>query len=447
MTIVIIWTAYILAILCNLFALNRVYYRALRFMDGVLFGNIYYLVVPMLFILVHGELPPDFIKAPPYFPYVDHSTTVVLLTGMILVPALHLITKPVVRSRDTTDRRTLNFILVIFASASVYGLLTSGVLSGGHWYRATADAMEGDAAFLIIKHVANFARTAAFGALVYWHLNRGMPRRTAVWIGLAVVLIDMMMTFNRVTGVYFLIMILVLYRRNVLIMLSVVTLMLFVIPQVSSLWPMFRGLVGAGGYSVGSFADAASTSLYHSDRDASAIEAMNSVFESVNIVTLNYVVKHAESSGYLKGEMFIRPATFYLPRMVWADRPANFGTTLGMKINGVKDLALNSTMLGEPYANFGPFWWLGLTVLLIAYEYVLRWVGKDNRFVGFVSCFIAFAMWRFDSVFGVIAVVFVTLLIRGLTATTSRVPNIDPRTSAARYALPKINVTTFYTKD
>jgi hypothetical protein len=418
----IVWCAYLVAVLVSAVALYLVDWRSMRFMDGILVGSVYYLVAPFVLILMHGELPPDFIKAPPYRPYSDLGTTTVVIGGMFLVAAMTILTRPVRRRVDETDRRILPTMLVIFALSSIYALVNSGILTGGHWYRATADALETSGSFLLIKHLANFSRTAIFGILLYWNLNRGMSRRRAIVIGVIIVLADLVMTFNRVTGVYFLIMIIIMYRRKFFPVATVIALMLFALPTVSNMWPMFRGIIGSRDYTVENIADAAVTAFERSNTDIPAVESLNGVFESVNIVVLNFVVTHSGTDLPLrKGEMFIRPFTFFLPAQVWANRPANFGSTLGQEINQTEDLALNSTLFGEPYANFGSFWWIALAGLLLGYEFLTRWLGWTSRVVGFIAAFTGFAMWRFDTVFEVISMVLTMLILMGLAATRSRV--------------------------
>ena len=417
----LIWIFYLGAAALAFFATSRVDFRRLTFMDGILFGCDYYIIVPMFLTLCHGELDPDFVLANSYRPYEDLATTWVIISGIMMVAVLQMMTATRTQTADETDPRILKTVGGLFVIATIYNFLSSGILSGGHWYNATSDALSNDPTFLLTKHIANFMRTAVFGVLVYMREKRAIRTRTALGIGVFVVLMDMVMTFNRVTAVYFIIMAIIMLRRYRRLLLIACTFGLFGIAQISNAWPMFRGLVGVYGYNVTGVIEAASTALERNDRDVPLVNSMNGVFESINLVTLNFVVQHSgKDMPLLKGDMFLRPLTFYLPKIVWPNRPSSFNVMLGIAINNDGDLALNSTMFGEPYANFGKLWFVALAALLCVYHFAFRAIGQSSRAIGYIACFTAFAMWRFDTVFGVISLAMSLAVMTGLRLTAGR---------------------------
>ncbi|SFF94684.1 hypothetical protein SAMN05518801_10461 [Novosphingobium sp. CF614] len=424
-----IWIAYLLGTAMVVLSMARIRFARMRFMDGVLIGHAYYICAPMLFILLHGSMPPDFLNTHAYYPFQDIAATAVVIGAIHLTALLHLVTRPGAPAIDRTDRRFLPFIVTIWLSSSAYGFLGSGIASGGHWYLAADAALASNPAFLLIKHVSNFARTAIFGVLVYCVAKGRISRLRAIGLGVVMAFFDLATTFNRITFVYLLIAVLLLYRRNVPMLLALATLVFTMIPTVSNMWPMFRGLVSTTDRSASAIAGAAATAFAHASEDKPLVLTLNGVFESINLVALNHIVRHAGERGleYRPGEMFIRPVTFYLPKIVWAGRPDNFGTDLGYAINQDRHLALNSTLLGEPYINFGAYWWVGLAVLLLVYEALFRALGRRSQVVGYVGVFVGFAMWRFDPVFGIISMALLAVIIAALRVVPGRFTALPPR--------------------
>lgn len=401
---ILIWSLYLIASALNIYSLRSIDLRRMTFIDGILLGCVYYVVVPMFFILLSGRINPVFIMADAYEPMRDLKTTTVILEGMILISALKFVTARGPASRDTSDPRMLNAMLVLFLITSIYSIFNSGVLSGGHWYEATVDAMENNPVLLVVKHGLNFARTAIFGILLYLHTIGKITRKRAIVTGLIIVMIDMFSTFNRITAVYFIIMLLIMVRREKLLMTGIMAFGIFVLPIAGNVWPIFRGVVSATGYTPQGIAEAAEVAFSQHERAQTLADSTNGVFESINFVTLNYVVNsYGKTTPYLMGDMFVRPLTFLLPSLVWSDRPKSFAETLGPEINNKPDLALNSTLFGESVANFGDFWPLALILLLVVYEFAFKMIGGSSRVVGFIAAFIAFAMWRFDTVFGAVS--------------------------------------------
>lgn len=429
LTATIIWTAYLLGTGLVVLAITRIRFDALRFMDGILIGHAYYICAPMLFILAHGSMPADFLNTRPYLPFADLDTTAVVIGAIYLTATLHALTPPARLAVDSTDSRFLPAIVLLCIASGTYGFVSSGIAAGGHWYLAADTALSTSPAFLLIKHVSNFARTAIFGVIVYAASRGAISRRRAVALGTAIALVDLATTFNRITFVYLLVAACILYRRNGAVLAALAVLLFTVIPAISNAWPMFRGLASTGGYHPDALVAAAATAWQHADGERPLVLKLNGVFESVNLVALNHIVAHAGERGLeLRGsDMFIRPLTFYLPKMIWPGRPESFGTQLGYAINQDRHLALNSTLLGEPYVSFGAYWWAALAVLLLVYEALFRRIGRRSRVVGFVGAFVGFAMWRFDPVFGVVAMAMLAIVLAGLRALPRRLSALPPR--------------------
>lgn len=409
-------TLFISGALVNLRALGKMDIARIDFMDGILIGQMYYIIIPMTFFLFTGEtsmldLPLD------YRPYDDLQTTAVIIIGMFMMPGLRwLLPRTSARAPDTSDVRTFPLMVFIFIMTSVLTFLLTGMGEGGHWQENVEDAFE-NPLFLPIKYTANVARNAIFAVLLYRVTTNRMKLTTAALYGLVFTLFDLFTTFNRITAVYWLIMVLLMLKRKPVRMLLVGGTSLTALSFVSGIWPIFRGLATQRGYNLESFAYAWDLAQRATSKTGSTLDSMlNGVFESSNLIVLNWVVNNFGSSErpYLVYAMFVRPMTVLLPTSVWPERPSTVGVTLGTAIAGKSGLALNSTMYGEAFANFAWFWPLGLGLFLTASHLVFRALAPNSRIMQMIGAFTAIAFWRFDSSYVGSTAMLLSLLVAGM---------------------------------
>ena len=395
----IVWFFFAGGLAINAWLFARMDLARLDFLDGILIGQAYYIIVPMAVFLVagHADMPDVGLT---YRPYGDLATTGMLMGGMFLFPLLRLIVARVPRdSRDTSDPRMAAAVVLLFVVTGLVSFLLTGLAQGGHW-QENVDGAFGNPLFLPIKYTANVTRNAVFAVLLYCVTTGRLTTSRAVMIGVVFVGMDLLTTFNRITAVYLLIMAMLLMKRRPWRMLLAGATSLWTLSAFSTVWPAFRGLATARGYSAASFAQA--WTMARQAQGTGTLDAsLNGVFESSNIVVLNWIVEHYGSAErpFLAFAMFARPVTLLLPGSLWPGRPQNFGLTLGDGIAHLPSLALNSTLYGESYANFGWFWPLGLSAFVLLWHMVFRLIAPNARIVQMMGAFAAIAMWRFDASF------------------------------------------------
>lgn len=387
---------------CNLALLARMRLLRIDFLDGILIGQVYYVVIPMAVFLIAGEtaMPPLSLV---YRPYEDLSTTGLLIAGLYLFPLLRVLAPPTRTARCDSDPQMLSVVLALFIVSGLLSFLASGLAQGGHW-QGNVDAAMRNPAFVVLKYVANVSRNAVFAVLLHRVASGWMSAARAICLGSGCALFDLATTFNRITAVYLLLMVLLLLKDRPLRMVATGAGSLAGLSLVSAYWPAFRGLATAQGYSVASFAsawDSARRAGAGSASSGALDAAMNGVFESSNIVVLNWIVEHFGSFDrpFLVSAMYARPLTLLLPASLWPQRPENFGLTLGDAIAGNPSLALNSTLFGEAFANFGWFWPVGLGAFVLFWHFAFRLLAPHSRVVQTMGAFAAIAMWRFDASF------------------------------------------------
>ncbi|MBB4858113.1 hypothetical protein HNO88_001427 [Novosphingobium chloroacetimidivorans] len=397
----ILWTLYLGGVAINLHMFARIDLSRLDFLDGILIGQGYYVIVPLGVFLATGQAEvPDLHLV--YRPYGDLATTGMLIGGMYLFPALRTAFGRVHPERpDRSDPRMVSTVVMLFIVTGAVSFMLTGLASGGHW-QENVDGAFANPAFLPIKYAANVARNAVFAVLLYRVTRGEMTIGLALLAGLMLALIDLFTTFNRITAVYLLIMAMLLMKRMPVRLILVAAGSLVGLSAFSTVWPAFRGLATTQGYSAASFAEAWNTARRAQEMSSASLDAsLNGVFESSNIVVLNWIVQHygAVERPFLSFAMFARPVTLLLPGAVWPGRPENFGLSLGEGIAHMPSLALNSTLYGESFANFGWFWPLGLCAFVLLWHGVYRAIAPNARVVQTMGAFAAIAMWRFDASF------------------------------------------------
>ena len=397
----LVWIIFVAGTLLNLNALWRVDVRRLDLLDGILLGQAYYVIVPLAAFLIAGQSEaPDLLLV--YRPYQDLATTFMLLSGLYLFPLLRLIVPRIhPASRDTSDPAMFGWVVLLFLGSGLAAFSLSGLGTGGHWQGNLEDAFR-NPAFLPIKYAANVARNAVFAVLLYRVTSgRTSAWRAVLWGG-AFAVIDLMTTFNRITAVYLVLLIVLLLKHRPVSLALAASASLAAFSSLSALWPAFRGLATVRGYSLASFAEAWDIAQRAGSAAPRTLDgSLNSVFESSNIVVLNWIVTNYGDADrpFLAFAMFARPLTLLVPGAVWPSRPENFGLSLGEQIAHLPSLALNSTLYGESYANFGWFWPLGLGAFVLLWHAAYRLIAPNARVVQMMGAFAGIAMWRFDASF------------------------------------------------
>lgn len=454
----------------NVLALRRIDLRRLQFIDGVLIGLTYYVTIPFAVILLSGRIGAQFLNIEAYYPYQDSATTAAILIGSIALSLLKLLMASpagrrlkaggalAARGRRAKHGRgrpapsgtahssiqylkTVTWILlVLYFTTTVTIFFKSGVAAGDHWYHATSELMAESPVFLLIKYVSNFARTAAFAALGLLAIlvPRYWPRIVAT--GCLLALADLFMTFNRITVVYFLLMLVIIFWRRIYLVLAFVFATLFSSIYISSLWPEFRGQVSNFGYSVTGMSHALARTIEVNSVARPFVEEMNGVFESLNFTVLNWIIQHRDQLDVSFGSYFVRPLGAFIPRAIWPSRPESFASTVGHQLSN-SELAVNSFLFGEPFANNVLFWPAMLILVVLIYDWCFRKMSNYNPVWGAIGAFIAFAWWRFDSSFAAVCLVFSFMLFGALfaVAPARRLPARGRRRARAQYRGPAID--------
>lgn len=306
------------------------------------------------------------------------------------------------------NRFDVLLFLGLYAALAVASFMLSGRAKGGHWMTAMEQAFAADTRFIIVANFSNVFRAAAFGLLIYATSRSIISKTQAVAIGGALALFDTVVTFNRITLAYWAVSSMIILRQYFLAAIPAVVISAPIASYALRFWSTFRGLALNDGFTLSGINKAFLLSAgAHSDAQSEIGSILNSLFEASNLLVFSWIVKAMpESFSPLWGETMIgRPLTVFVPSTLWPDKPAVFGTRLGDQIQGVHGLSLNSTLIGECYANFYFFWPFALLAALMLMDACFRLLSTRSSAYGFLGAMLAFACWRFDYSFAAISLV------------------------------------------
>jgi len=405
--------------LLTIVELRTIRLEALGFSDGILVGAVYYVVVPLLVVLVTGELNEPTLHIASYDPYADLTTTLNLYLGLFVVLLFHVIARLVPQRRPQPrplriERNSFWIFLLVLFLLEATNFFLSGKGSGGHWAENAASALSQSPLAIVSLGVQNCLRTSAFGYLIYRVSVLGMPRRSAVLIGGLVVVLDVALTFNRITVAYFIMMIALIFRDRLVLVGAGLVIVAPTVTFMSSVWAVFRGLALSRGVSVENIFIALQTASVTSQAgpEGGISRVLNAFAEASNILVFKFLVENVpDHFPPLWGQTFVLKAfSFFIPSTIWEDKPKTFGTYLGYYMESTQQLTLNSTLFGEAYGNFQYFWPLALILMLLFLEGLFRRAARFSPAYGFFATFIAIALWRFDMTFAFISIVAIAFL-------------------------------------
>jgi hypothetical protein len=263
-------------------------------------------------------------------------------------------------------------------------------------------------ALVLIGNFSNVYRTAVFGILFFAYVRRTLRPSAIVILGACIVAFDFAVTFNRITAVYYTIMLMLIYRKQFILLCAGLFVAAPLLAYLSTVWSVFRAFALRTGYNLDGLVNALEVASMTAPSGEQPLDRLlNSLFESSNLLVYNYIVQHIGGSfPVLWGQTFIgRSLTFLIPSTIWPEKPGVFGNLLGQYIQGEQTLSLNSTLFGEALANFYYFWPCALIAMLFIVSEIYRHFTRISPFAGYFGCFVAIALWRFDMAFAFVAMV------------------------------------------
>jgi hypothetical protein len=419
-----VYATYVLLMVNSFYRFSRVNIRAINFVDGLLFSQAYYLLVPMGLILWDEKLKAPEMMSVGYYPFENIYTTYTIFLGCFLIQIFHLVWPILFPARRPPRARAdyrldLACMFGILIFLEIYTVYASGRLSGGHWQEALSEALQTSSTLILLSNFLNAYRALIFGLIFFVYLRGGVQRKTALALGVAVGAIDVLLTLNRISVAYFYILILMLYWDRVRYVLLATLVAIPIIAPLSSAWTFVRAQALYDGYSVAGFSKAFDDAIFQqsgASKEPIALAA-NSIFETTNIQVLHNIVERfpSEYPLFYGWTYFLRPVVIFIPSTIWPGKPSTFGVFVGESLEKFPGLALNSTFIGEPYGNFYLLWPLAFMLMLFCLSSLFRWLSNFAPYAGPMAFFSGFALGRFEITYATVCVLAIFVFIMLMT--------------------------------
>ncbi|MGO4154114.1 hypothetical protein [Cupriavidus sp. YAF13] len=389
--------------------------RVINFTAGLQLGFTYFICGPLALSVVFGGQTSD-LPIPDFDLSGSEPVLVYIALASIVFNGMSLLDK---RSRNSlrnsrfevaslvgksgVDKRIIIFSLVwvILAVAAFY---FSGKYKGGHWMESQSEAFSSSASASIVANFYNVFRVGMPGALLYaCHVGK-LSYRNLILVMLIFLAIELVVSSNRIIILFCLMAALYAVTKGLKKKLVVLLIISPLLVNFNYAFPIIRGLLWSDGANLSSMASSVSDGYdYRNDESNNLQEKLGQLVESSNLNVMKFVVDRFPSEyDYFYGEtVFLKTATFIIPKAIWSDKPLGFGSFLGLTITGSNILALNATLLGEAFGNFG--WFAIFIVPLCLFGIGRVWSSLRSPFYRYLSFFFAFACWRFDFSFSVIS--------------------------------------------
>jgi oligosaccharide repeat unit polymerase len=353
---------------------------------GWMVGLSYFVLVPLTILTLNGGYKtPLMDDVSPLWGEVNLSNPVflrpyfVIWLSMILICAVIFLFCPGSAPKETSgriiSRRRLEQVILVAMALSVLDWIMMIWLAGGfadflvsHWYLRNNDLSERfGAAFTLYARVSLCIQIIFTGAAAL-HTSLALKDRKAHWKFTSLILfffvIEMVMRGNRIFIAIYLLALLAscwLYGRKKIVATALVVSPIFIL--VFSVWAEVR-------HDVSRIPESVSALVEDADESNGALSSlMHSTEGSAVMLLMHLINDFGNRYDYLYGSTYSRLFTFFVPRSIYPSRPVDFTNLAASLYEPGEITSLNSTALGEAWANFGPF---GIFVLPFFTWFALR---------------------------------------------------------------------------
>lgn len=383
---------------------------------GWLIGISYFILLPLLVLVVNnGYVLPAHYGAKGVWREVDLSNNEYLYPFMIIWSSLlftafaayAITTRAAIRASALgwwISVRKLRRVIVVCALIMLVQWAVQISAAGGvtdfvfeNWYTRYDEVLKRVGNLFVLYEYFALALaavfTAAMAVLIEVILKEHTRHYRLLLFGAVIELLNMVVTGNRIFIALILLygfIAVILHKRARLIWVGLFALPILAIAF--NLWAQVRGdLRGiVNGYYP------AISSQSHSP----TVMLMN-VTEGGDTMLLLHVIKdYGERYGFLNGATYAKVFTFFIPRRIYPEKVQNFALIAAKEYEPGINTSLNSTVLGEMYANFGIFTLILMPMFTLAIAAVSRWaIRRRHRHSLFGVVLFLFTVWFTRSVF------------------------------------------------
>lgn len=401
----------LLAILVSGYILsNTILKFRMSYWDGVSCGFAFFIGGPLLQVIIFSEISSRERNLPALS--IDNSNESVFLFLAVfsfIFYILYIINKKndsLININININNLKVYFIsfTAIYLFFAFYIFLLSGKLSGGHWYENYDALYSGSAISTVIGNFYNVMRICFPGVLIFAVIKKLLSNKEFIIISIIYGSFELLISSNRVIILLIIFSFILLFYKNNKKYIFLLVLISPLIMQFNHAFPIMRGLMFSENVSIEQLLNSYEVATdFRKSEGFNIEESVSGLFEADNLNVVKFVYDNFPSRyNYVKGEtVYLKTATFFLPKAIWPNKPEGFGGFLGPEITGTEVLTLNSTIIGEAYGNFGL-----LALILVPLNLYLTGILFKNlhgTILNYCPFFIAFASWRFEFAFIIIS--------------------------------------------
>ena len=374
--------------------------------DGLFIGGIFFIIVPICYSFIIGEIPIIGLKS--FSPYKDYLVVIYAMFSVLLFGVFSVLVIPVGDNEKVNisvfQKLFFSQTLLLYFISLIIFFLSSGKLSGNsHWYRGNEEVFQQGSFYVLLGQMHNVGRVIIPGLCLYFqlvYLKNSKVFKAHFIIAIVLIVLELFLTGNRIVILFFLFSIgipFVIYNKTKILMTLVIVSIPLVI--VAKFWPMVRGLLWTQKISIEHVVDIVSKAYEMDVVQDNDIDPILVLTEGSNLTSLKYIVDNfPEKHSYSLGDTMIWKAFGTLiPKNIWQDKPEVLGHLVGeYAVKGIS-LILNITILGDAWGNFGPFGVFYIVTILYLLQLIIP--NKHRELLSSIFFMTSVACWRFDFAF------------------------------------------------
>lgn len=391
----------------------------LSIFDGLFFGGIYFILIPVLYSFISGNIILS--GLPSFDPFRDSTLTIYIFTSIFIFGlSAVLYSKNDYKNKSiVTANQKILFTLsvLLYFIALIAFFISSGKLNGNsHWYSANESLFQSSSGFVLLGQIHNVCRVIVPGLCMYFqlmYLNKGKYFKAHFIISIAIIVFELLLAGNRIVVLFFIFSIfLPLFLHKKYTQIFYILMICLPLTVVAKFWPMVRGMIWAEEVSIERFVEVINLSYENEiSLDEEQSNPILLITEGSNIVPLKFLFdNYPEKFDFTMGNtMILKSFGTLIPKSVWPSKPDGNGGFIGKRAYGKdSNVYLNSTLLGDAWSNFGfigPFY-----IVLILYN--IQRLFSVNNF-GMYSCIlfmVSIASWRFDFAFYIVSIIILFII-------------------------------------
>ena len=390
---------------------------------GFLVAEFYFVFFPLLYFAITGVLEMQF--TPFSFRMIIENETFSLLLLLFYTLSLLLVffVLVIINSKKISnrhiappvnnERKTYVFIVLLYFILSLFVIIQSNVLNGGHWFRSRGDFLESSGNVGVVSLYLIWGIRFLIVAMTFDLLSRKIIN--FIWAGTIVVVIsvfELLYVGNRIVVVMFGVAGLLYIFKNFGFKGFVVSVL--------SIFPVALGL---GAYQDVRYLLFTETKFETFGKLVSIFLQGNSIFD---IGSGSFILKIFEYADFIvlfrlfndvgvlikpqMGLTLAKAFVWFIPRSIWAGKPENISVLVGNYYMPGANVSLAVLFFGEMHYNFGVVGIILLPLVMTAFVYLLHSVLSSIPARYYLSFLAGFVLFR-QSLATVLISIFMAVVI------------------------------------